>query len=186
MVLPVPVPVPVPTLSDATRIMEVVTNNEQTEPLRQRGQNTLTPLVKRQRGLHKINKHSGVVQPITLCKTTKARKPTSEVTDTTARRRWLELQGAPKVASAGKEHSLLQIELRIIPRAELQTMLRNMDLATIRIPDGHLLTAQTDIGINLSQTRQPRRWLKGYGITMESEKTSRDVAKGLLCNVQVT
>ncbi|CAH1240877.1 Hypp6151 [Branchiostoma lanceolatum] len=45
--------------------------------------------------------------------------------------------------------------LRIIPRAELQTM-----LATIRIPDDHLLiTAQSDIGINWSQTRQLRRYV---------------------------
>ncbi|CAH1250145.1 Hypp8792 [Branchiostoma lanceolatum] len=150
--LPVPVPVPVPNVSDAIRIVsEVLTNTEQTEPLRQWEEQMLTPLVRRKvataQDKQTIQCHTGG-QPITLCKITKARKPTSEVTDATARSRTLEIQGARRLATAGDEHAQLQNELKIIPRAELQTMLRNMDLATIRIPDGHLLTAQTDIGIN--------------------------------------
>ncbi|XP_078703474.1 uncharacterized protein LOC144928666 [Branchiostoma floridae x Branchiostoma belcheri] len=64
-------------------------------------------------------------------------------------------------------------------------MLRDMDLAAVRIPDGHLLTAQTEIGINWSQTRKLRRWLKVYGVALETEKTSRGIARSLLSNVQV-
>ncbi|CAH1277486.1 Hypp9655 [Branchiostoma lanceolatum] len=125
-----------------------------------------------------------LTSPITLCKIANARKPTSEVTDATTRSRTLEIQGARTLASAGDEHSQIQNELRIIPWAELQTKLKNMYLAIIRIPDG-LFTVQTDIGINWSQTRQLRRWHKGYGITVKSERTSRNVALSLLSKVKV-
>ncbi|KAI8481624.1 hypothetical protein Bbelb_406250 [Branchiostoma belcheri] len=180
---------PVPTVSDAIRtVSRLVTTTEQSQPLREWEENILTPLVKRKMAnasdRQTIQCRTGG-QPITLYKLTKARKTTTEVTRETARRRSVELNGARQVASAGDVHGQLQHELRVIPREELQTMLRDMDLAAVRIPDGHLLTAQTEIGINWSQTRKLRRWLKVYGVALETEKTSRGIARSLLSNVQV-
>ncbi|XP_019616490.1 PREDICTED: uncharacterized protein LOC109464011 [Branchiostoma belcheri] len=121
-----------------------------------------------------------IVQPITLCKVTKARKATTDVTPTTARRRAHELQALRQVTNGGDTGLQLARELRLVPRDELQDLLKSVSLDQIRIPDGHLLAAKVDLNMTYRQTRELKRWLKEYNITLESERTSRQITKSLL------
>ncbi|XP_078681777.1 uncharacterized protein LOC144916522 [Branchiostoma floridae x Branchiostoma belcheri] len=112
-----------------------------------------------------------------MVEVTKARKATTDVTQTTARRRAHELQALRQVTSGGDTGLQLARELRLVPRDDL---LKSVSLDQIRIPDGHLLAAKVDLNMTYRQTRELKRWLKEYNITLESERTSRQITKSLL------
>ncbi|XP_066263806.1 uncharacterized protein [Branchiostoma lanceolatum] len=95
------------------------------------------------------------------------------------------MQGVRGKASGGDSASLMQAELRLHPREELQRMLHELHLDQVRIPTGHLLAAKVDIGMNWSQCRDLRRWLKKYNVGVESEARSRKVAADLLSEIEV-
>ncbi|CAH1259285.1 Hypp2230 [Branchiostoma lanceolatum] len=61
-----------------------------------------------------------VQQPLTLCKITKARKATTDVTPATERRRAHEMQGHRHTTSGGDTRPQLVRELWLVPRDELQ------------------------------------------------------------------
>ncbi|CAH1275363.1 uncharacterized protein [Branchiostoma lanceolatum] len=93
------------------------------------------------------------------------------------------MQGVRDQVSRGDPAALMKEELKIHSRHELQKMLQELKLDQVRIPTGHLLAAKVDIGMNWNQCRKLRRWLKGYGVSMESEKASRAVATQLLSKI---
>ncbi|XP_035663161.1 uncharacterized protein LOC118406879 [Branchiostoma floridae] len=95
------------------------------------------------------------------------------------------MQDVRAEVSGGDSAALMKEELRIHPRDELQRMLQELKLDRVRIPTGHLLAAKGDIGMNWSQCAKLRRWLKGYNVSMESEKSSRAVAAELLSNISI-
>ncbi|XP_078699179.1 uncharacterized protein LOC144926373 [Branchiostoma floridae x Branchiostoma belcheri] len=88
--------------------------------------------------------------------------------------------------SGGNSGALLKDELRLQPRTELQKILQELKLDQVVIPNGSMLAAKVGMGMNWSQCRKLRRWLKQYGVTMESERTSRKIAAELLSGIQVT
>ncbi|KAI8512001.1 hypothetical protein Bbelb_111010 [Branchiostoma belcheri] len=119
------------------------------------------------------------VRPI-LRKLTKARKATTDVTPTTVRRRVKEVETARKITSRGDTALQLTKELQRLPREDLQAALKAVKLDKIRIPAASLLSAKTDLSITWHQTREMKRWLVQYGISVESEKESRRIAGELL------
>ncbi|CAH1248771.1 Hypp8401 [Branchiostoma lanceolatum] len=86
------------------------------------------------------------------------------------------MDGCREKLSGGKSGALLQEELRRVGRDELQRMLRKLKVDQVLIPTGHLLGAKVGIGLNYSQLRKLRRWLKKYGVSMESERLTRRCA----------
>ncbi|XP_078607304.1 uncharacterized protein LOC144879578 [Branchiostoma floridae x Branchiostoma japonicum] len=161
-----------------------------TEPLQQWENNMLLSLVRRQVSTSadkRTLKCQTPGQPLTFCRVTTARKPASEVTDRTARRRAQELQTARRLSSGGGggvQHQLAR-ELQLVPRETLKEMLQHLKLTLIRIPDGHLLSAKTDLNMTWSQTRELKRWLKANNIQCESEITSRRIAGAMLAEQEV-
>ncbi|XP_066263922.1 uncharacterized protein [Branchiostoma lanceolatum] len=151
-------------------------------PLRPWEEQILTPLIKRKLASSnkRIIKCKTGGQPITLARITSARKTTTEVSSSTRRRRRGEIQQAREKSSGGEGQAQLLRELRALTRQDLQRTLQELNLDTIRIPTGHLLSAVTDIGLTFSQTRKWRRWMKGYNIFVESERTSRALAANIL------
>ncbi|XP_078701358.1 uncharacterized protein LOC144927657 [Branchiostoma floridae x Branchiostoma belcheri] len=95
------------------------------------------------------------------------------------------MQDVREKASGGDAQSLMKTELRLHPRDQLQQMLQELKLDQIIIPKGHLLAAKVGIGMNWGQLRKLKRWLKEYGVKMESEKSSREVAAELLSGIEV-
>ncbi|CAH1242397.1 Hypp6657 [Branchiostoma lanceolatum] len=95
------------------------------------------------------------------------------------------MQGVREKASGGDSSSLTQTELRQHPREELQRMLHEIHLDQVRIPTGHLLAAEVDIGMNWSQCRDLKRWLKKYNVGVESEARSMKVAADLLSGIEI-
>ncbi|CAH1248628.1 Hypp8324 [Branchiostoma lanceolatum] len=87
--------------------------------------------------------------------------------------------------SGGASAIQFQDELKAVPKARLLETFQELGLDQIRIPNGHLLAAKVDCGFNYNQIRKLRRWLKKYGVAVESEKVSRQVAKGLLSNITI-
>ncbi|KAI8497930.1 hypothetical protein Bbelb_245820 [Branchiostoma belcheri] len=124
-------------------------------------------------------------QPLTFRRVTNPRKSSADVGETTARKRVREVEGVREVVSGGAVKEQLAREMRSIPRAELHQLFRDMQLDQVRIPDGHLLAMQVDIGVNYNQLRKLRRWLKRYGVTVESERVSRKISKALLSNIDI-
>ncbi|XP_078671099.1 uncharacterized protein LOC144911160 [Branchiostoma floridae x Branchiostoma belcheri] len=95
------------------------------------------------------------------------------------------MQGVRDQLSGGDSAALMKEELRLLPRDELQKMLQELKLDQVRVPTGHLLAAKVGIGMNWNQCRKLRRWLKQYGVSVESEKKSRAVAAELLSNIGI-
>ncbi|KAI8484849.1 hypothetical protein Bbelb_374460 [Branchiostoma belcheri] len=95
--------------------------------------------------------------PITLIKVTKARKPTSQVSTSTGRRRTRGIATLRAIESGGEEQRRMSLELKSLGKQQLQDMLRDIDVGSITIPTGHLLSAQLDLGLNNSQRIQLRR-----------------------------
>ncbi|CAH1242539.1 Hypp6816 [Branchiostoma lanceolatum] len=122
-------------------------------------------------------------QPLKLVHVPKPRKKASEAAPSTIRKHAKFMQGVRDQVSRGDPAALMKEELKIHSRHELQKMLQELKLDQVRIPTGHLLAAKVDIGMNWNQCRKLRRWLKGYGVSMESEKASRAVATQLLSKI---
>ncbi|CAH1270873.1 Hypp4478 [Branchiostoma lanceolatum] len=76
-------------------------------------------------------------------------------------------------------------EMKLVSQERLKEMLQSLKLDLVRIPDGHLLSAKTDLNMSWNQTRELKRWLNQYGITCESQKKSRSIAGALLANQEV-
>ncbi|XP_019626641.1 PREDICTED: uncharacterized protein LOC109471732 isoform X1 [Branchiostoma belcheri] len=148
----------------------------------------LTALVKRQLAAsadgQTITCRTGGL-PITLMKVTKARKPTSQVSASTGRRRTRDIATLRAIESGGDEQQQMSLELKSLGRQQLQDMLRDIDVGSITIPTGHLLSAQLDLGLNNSQRIKLRRWLKLHNVASESERRSRQLAKDHLQEHQV-
>ncbi|KAI8495272.1 hypothetical protein Bbelb_272580 [Branchiostoma belcheri] len=82
--------------------------------------------------------------PISLIKVTKARKPTSQVSTSTGRRRTRDIATLRAIESGGEEQRQMSLELKYLGKQQLQ------DILSITIPTGHLLSAQLDLGLNNS------------------------------------
>ncbi|XP_078676403.1 uncharacterized protein LOC144913533 [Branchiostoma floridae x Branchiostoma belcheri] len=89
------------------------------------------------------------------------------------------------VVGGGASAKQFQDEMKAIPKAQLLEMFHDLGLDQVRIPNGHLLAAKVDCGFNYNQIRKLRRWLKKYGVAVESERVSRQVAKSLLSNITI-
>ncbi|CAH1271099.1 COL6A5 [Branchiostoma lanceolatum] len=148
----------------------------------------LLPLIKRQLAASPDGKtitcKTGGL-PITLMKVTKARKPTTEVSSSTEKRRIGELRTVREKASGGSQQHLMALELKGVEKDVLEEMLHDINRSTVRIPTGHLLSAQLDLGMNNSQRVKLRRWLKENNIGVEGEHSSRKIAKEHLEQHQV-
>ncbi|CAH1277623.1 Hypp9715 [Branchiostoma lanceolatum] len=125
------------------------------------------------------------MQPLTLQKVTVARKPASEVTKATDWRRAKEVHSTRNVTSGGDVEHQMVTEMKLVSQERLKEMLQSLKLDLVRIPDGHLLSAKTDLNMSWNQTRELKRWLNQYGITCESQKKSRSIAGALLANQEV-
>ncbi|XP_066286471.1 uncharacterized protein [Branchiostoma lanceolatum] len=95
------------------------------------------------------------------------------------------MQGVRDKASGNDSASLLKAELQLHPRHELQRLLQELELDKIVVPHGHLLAAKVGMGMNWSQLRKLKRWLKQYGVKMESEAISRKLAAEMLSGFKV-
>ncbi|XP_019635865.1 PREDICTED: uncharacterized protein LOC109478638 [Branchiostoma belcheri] len=73
------------------------------------------------------------------------------------------------VVSGGASAEQFQDAMKAMPKAQLLEMFHDLGLDQVRIPYGHLLAAKVDCGFNYNQIRKLRRWLKKYGVTVESE-----------------
>ncbi|XP_078620860.1 uncharacterized protein LOC144887476 [Branchiostoma floridae x Branchiostoma japonicum] len=137
-----------------------------------------TPLVRRQ--LPGPIKATTGGQPITLVRVTNARKKTTEASESTVRRRRAEISVARACTSGNEEQAQLVQELQAVSREELAKTLDDLQLDRIRIPTGHLLAAQVDLGLTWNQTRNLKRWLSDHQVVTESEKHSRKIAAEML------
>ncbi|XP_078661522.1 uncharacterized protein LOC144905655 [Branchiostoma floridae x Branchiostoma belcheri] len=183
--LPCPAPIlpcPAPILPPA--VQQVIRTLTSAGPAIQAWENELLlPLIRRQLAAscdgQTVSCKTGG-QPIILRKLTKARKATTDVTPTTVRRRVKEVETARKITSRGDTALQLTKELQRLPREDLQAALKAVKLDKIRIPAASLLSAKTDLSITWHQTREMKRWLVQYGISVESEKESRRITGELL------
>ncbi|XP_019627774.1 PREDICTED: uncharacterized protein LOC109472434 [Branchiostoma belcheri] len=120
-----------------------------------------------------------------MMKVVQPRKKTGEASTTTKRKRVRAMDEVRTVVSGGASAEQFQDEMKAIPKAQLLEMFHDLGLDQVRIPNGHLLAAKVDCGFNYNQIRKLRRWLKKYGVAVESERVSRQVAKSLLSNITI-
>ncbi|XP_019627911.1 PREDICTED: uncharacterized protein LOC109472567 [Branchiostoma belcheri] len=179
-----PVAVPAP-LCPQPGVSGPVTSNRVTVDLNEEGpltpdqQAALCAMVKRQMVDKALYVKTGG-KPLHFVQVPVSQKKSSEAAPSTLQKRAQRVSDFREKISGGSGEEQMAAELKRLSRDRLLQVLQEGGFAQIRIPDGHLLGAKSGLNLNWGQCRSLRRWMREYGVVVESEQTSRRIAADLL------
>ncbi|XP_038049523.1 uncharacterized protein LOC119723080 isoform X2 [Patiria miniata] len=112
--------------------------------------------------------------PLTLVCIPQARKSSKDAASLSVRNRSKILDKIRGLLSMDAKELQQQDELKLSSmKDELESILKDLKLNSIRIPAMKLLAVKTHLGISWTRIRELKKWLKGYNILTEGENVLR-------------
>ena len=107
--------------------------------------------------------------------TTKSAVSSDQASATTVRRRFSELKRMDELVSGSAEGARTQeiASLKRLSSKEQEELLRDAGLRSTTPASGSLLAIKADLSLPWNQVRKLKRWLRSFGVTLESEETAR-------------
>ncbi|XP_066300278.1 uncharacterized protein [Branchiostoma lanceolatum] len=124
-------------------------------------------------------------KPMKFTHTPQPQKSSADASASTVAKRVRREEGFRDDLSGGCAEVQLAAEVARCKKDQLQRLLQLMDVGQVRIPSGHFLGMKTSVNINWAKCDELRRWMRQYGIIVESEKVSRARAAQLLSDMEV-
>ncbi|XP_022108664.1 uncharacterized protein LOC110988954 isoform X2 [Acanthaster planci] len=119
--------------------------------------------------------------PLTAVCVPQPRKSSQDASSGCVRQRSKILDKIRCLLSMDAKEMQQQDELKLSSmKDELQSILKDLKLNTIRIPPMKLLAVKTHLGISWTRIRVLKKWLKGYNILTEGEQALRNQQKEVI------
>eukprot|EP00731_Ephydatia_muelleri_P035067 Em0094g17a len=118
-------------------------------------------------------------RPITLVHVTNSKRPISKASSKTLRRYRKQVQKVRHVLTSDDPTILLREEIRSLSKNEKNSLLKDAGI-TLDISPEQGLAIKADLTLPWNKIRMIRRWLKGSGICLASERKQRQLAATLV------